>query len=114
MHELSIVLSIVDAVHVEVEKHQAKSVSEITLVIGALSGVDPQALDFAWEVGVKNTPLEKATCHIQHTQAEATCADCGNRFAVRERYQSCPSCGSFWLQILGGDELKIQSLTLLN
>ena len=64
MHELSIVLSIVDIADEQVRKTGARQVEQIDLDIGALSGVELDALDFAWDAGVKDTVLEKAQRNI--------------------------------------------------
>lgn len=60
MHELSIVLSIVDIAEQQVALNDAQSVEEIELEIGQLAGVEWDALDFAWEAATKHTVLEKA------------------------------------------------------
>ena len=49
MHELSIVMSIVDLANKEATKHQASAIEEIELDIGCLSGIDMDSFDFAWQ-----------------------------------------------------------------
>jgi Zn finger protein HypA/HybF involved in hydrogenase expression len=51
MHELSIVMSIVETAEEKVKEHHAQTVESIDLIIGDLAGVDSHALDFAWEGG---------------------------------------------------------------
>lgn len=114
MHELSIVRSIVEAAQEQTRAHQAKGVEEITLLIGNLSGVDYHALEFAWELGVKDSVLEHARYQIEKTVGQGTCADCGHKFEIKERYDACPQCENYFIHISGGDELKIKSLVLLD
>ena len=90
MHELSIVQSIVDIASEEVKKHNAVAVELIELQIGKLSGIEPEALDFAWEVAVKGTVLEKAERKINYVQGLAICLDCGLEFIIDEPYDNCP------------------------
>lgn len=114
MHELSIVMSIVDVAEEQVKRHQAKEVEQIDLDIGALAGVDDHALEFAWEAGVRNTVLEKALKVIHKHQGRARCLECNREFEINTLYDPCPGCGEHLLEILQGKELKIQSMILQN
>jgi hydrogenase nickel incorporation protein HypA/HybF len=114
MHELSIVLSIVDAAEEQARLHHAKAIERIDLEIGELAGVDEHALKFAWEVGVKNTVLENARYSIHKIKGQARCTSCDCEFELKELFDPCPLCGEHLLQIMHGKEMKIQSITLLN
>jgi hydrogenase nickel incorporation protein HypA/HybF len=114
MHELSIVLSIVDAAEEQANLHQAKAVERIDLEIGNLAGVDEHALEFAWTLGVKNTVLENAAYSIHKIKGWARCSDCDCEFEVKELFDPCPLCGEHLIKVLQGREMKIQSITLLN
>lgn len=114
MHELSIVLSIVETAEEESRKHHARAVEQIDLEIGDLAGVDDHALQFAWEVGVKNTVLEKAKYEIHKVKGWAQCINCDCEFELKELFNPCPLCGEYLVSILRGKEMKIKSITLLN
>ena len=53
MHEMSIVLGIVKIAENEAQKAGVSSFTAIDLEIGNLSGVEWDALDFAWEAAVE-------------------------------------------------------------
>ncbi len=112
MHELSIVLSIVDAAEEQARKHGAAAVERIDLEIGALAGIEPDALAFAWEAGLPGTILANAERHIHYIPGRARCMDCGCQFDVQQLYEACPQCGNYFTDLLQGRELKIKSLTL--
>jgi hydrogenase nickel incorporation protein HypA/HybF len=112
MHELSIVMSIVETAEEKVKEHHAHSVEEIDLVIGDLSGVDSQALDFAWDSAVKNTVLQNARKNIIHMHGKAKCLECDCEFNIQDLFSQCPLCGEPLLQILQGRELQIKSMIL--
>ena len=112
MHELSIVLSIVDTAEEKVRENNAQYVERIELVIGALAGVDSHALDFAWEVGVKDTVLQAAIREINLIPGKAKCLACAVEFEINEIFEPCPICGDHLIQIIGGKELQIRSMTL--
>jgi hydrogenase nickel incorporation protein HypA/HybF len=114
MHELSIVMSIVDTAEEQVKEHHAQGVESIALEIGALAGVDEHALEFAWEMGVKNSVLENASYTISKIKGWAKCSGCDCEFELKELYDPCPLCGEYLVHILRGKEMKIHSIVLLN
>jgi len=110
MHELSIAQSIVELAEQEARNHQAISIEELELEIGALAGIDPVALEFALESAIKGSMLENARIVRQHIAGEGNCGDCGNVFPVKNLLSSCPLCGSYAVKIIKGKELRIKSI----
>jgi len=113
MHELSIAMSIVDIAEQEVKKNDAAEVIEIELEIGKLSGIEPYALDFAWDQAILETVLEHAKRKTRYIEARAKCQDCGNEFEIDNFYDECPSCQSYMKELLSGKELRVKSLTVI-
>jgi hydrogenase nickel incorporation protein HypA/HybF len=102
MHELSIVLNIIDIVEKEAMKAEALSVNGITLEIGQLSTIEPSAFDLAWKQAIKSTLLQNAELDVQYIPGKASCLDCGETFSVKELYDPCPKCGSNRSDITAG------------
>jgi len=113
MHEMSIALGIVKIAEEEVKKAKATKVEVIELVIGDLSGVEKDALDFAWPVAVKETVLEGAERKIAYIEGEARCAECDTIFKLNSLYDACPKCNSYFRDILKGRELKVLALEVV-
>jgi hydrogenase nickel incorporation protein HypA/HybF len=65
MHELSIALSMLDELEEQVEKHGGASVEAVHVRIGILSGVDPHALRFAYELACEGTPFVGSRLEIE-------------------------------------------------
>ncbi len=112
MHELSIVMSIVDLAEEQVKKNHARKVDRIELDIGTMAGVEFSALEFAWSAGVKNTVLESAERQINHIEGRARCMLCDKEFPVTEPFQPCPVCNDYMNEFLQGKELRVKSLTM--
>ena len=110
MHELSIVMSIIDIARQQTADAQATVVDEIELDIGMLSGIEMNALDFAWEQAVKDTVLEHADKKINRVEAKAKCLDCEAVFNIEHYYDACPVCGEHLVDIIQGKELRVKSL----
>jgi hydrogenase nickel incorporation protein HypA/HybF len=113
VHEFSIALNIVEIAENEVKKHEAERVEIIVLEIGKLSGIEPAALDFAWDQAVNKTVLEKAERKINYIQGKAHCRDCGKDFDIEFLYDECPECHSYDKELVSGTELLVKSLTLI-
>jgi hydrogenase nickel incorporation protein HypA/HybF len=110
MHELSIAQSIVEMAEQQAASHHARTIEELELVIGTLSGVDWRALEFALESAVKGTMLENARIVRHVVNGSGICGDCGTAFPVESLFMPCPACGSYAVGITGGEELRIRSL----
>lgn len=112
MHELSIIASIVDIADEHVRISGAAKVESIELEIGELAGVEWQALDFAWDVGVKNSILEHAVLYLTRIPGIAKCDECQNTYSITNHFDACPKCHSFFNEILSGRELRVKALTV--
>ena len=68
MHELSIALSLIDAVTDELHRLGARtSVRSVRIRLGPQSGVVADALTFAFDIAVADSPLAGARLEIEHT-----------------------------------------------
>lgn len=112
MHELSIVMSIVDIATKQANREGAASIEEIELDIGELSTIEMEAFDFAWKQGVKDTLLQKAVKVVNRIEGKGKCIDCEAEFPVHQLYDACPVCNNNFISILQGKELKVKSLVI--
>ena len=67
MHELSIALSLLDAIGDELPKLGDVRVLAARVRVGALSGVAPDALSFAFDVASESSPIAGAQLAIEQT-----------------------------------------------
>jgi Zn finger protein HypA/HybF involved in hydrogenase expression len=65
MHELSIALSLIDAVCDELPHIGCRAVRSVRVRVGALSGVSADALQFAFDVAIDGSPLAGARMEIE-------------------------------------------------
>jgi len=112
MHEMSIALSIIDIANEEASRANAKKINGIDIEIGSISGVDVSALEFAFDIAIKNTLLENAKRNIISIPAKAECLECKSTFALTAFYEPCPNCESLTINILQGKELRIKSINV--
>lgn len=112
MHELSIVQSILEIVDQELKKANAEKIERIDLDIGFLSGIEIDALLFAWEACVPDTILANAERKINRIPAVAKCTVCSHEFKTDDYFAQCSNCGDYMTELIKGKELKIKSLVV--
>jgi len=112
MHELSIAYSIVEIVKDEAEKANSTKVSEIELEVGALSGIEVEALEFAMDVSIKNSIMEDAKVKIIQKKGMAVCKKCNFDFSIASLFDPCPQCGGFENEVYQGQEMLVKSLVV--
>jgi hydrogenase nickel incorporation protein HypA/HybF len=108
MHEMAITESIVAAVS---ERIGPERVQRVVLEIGRLSGVEPDAISFCFEICAKDTTLEGALLEIRAIPGRAHCAACGADVELDFPVGVC-GCGSLELAIVSGRELRIKEVEL--
>ncbi len=112
MHELSIADALVKQVEGIVAKEGATRVTSITVEIGALSGVDPDALSAAFPFVAETSPaIDKATLQIVAIPASVICQDCNAPQEATE-LRVCVKCGSTRISIGEGRVLTLRSVEL--
>jgi hydrogenase nickel incorporation protein HypA/HybF len=112
MHELSIMQSALSMALEQARQAGASRVHEIRLRIGALSGVVPEALEFAFEALTPGTLAEGAQLAIEHVPARFWCADCAREFVSDDLLAECPDCHALSREIRSGRELEVASLEI--
>lgn len=106
MHELGITRNIVAIVSEHAGEAQVKRVS---LDIGKLSAIMPDAIRFCFDVCSKDTILEGATLEINEIPGVARCEACGAEFEIDQPFGHC-QCGSNHIRCIAGEEMKIKEM----
>jgi len=113
MHEVGIMESAIDAVLRQARTHEARQVHRIVLRIGALAGVEPDSLRFAFDVVTSGTPAAGATLEIESVPARAFCAACAEEFGVDAGFiYVCPRCGRLSGEVRQGRELELSRIEM--
>ena len=102
MHEMSIAMSILDEVEKHAKDHNVERVEELVLEIGMLSGIEIDALKFALDAIQKNSVLANTEVKIHSIEGLAKCLKCTKEYTMKELYDSCPTCSSYFKDIVGG------------
>ncbi|MDP2168707.1 MAG: hydrogenase maturation nickel metallochaperone HypA [Thermodesulfovibrionales bacterium] len=111
MHEASIAESLIELAEKHLREGNHSAVSSVTVRIGRLSGVMPDALLFAFEALKGGTPLEGATLLIDVIPQGGMCKGCEKEFSFDGPYISeCPLCGGAEFSVTRGRELEMTEM----
>lgn len=112
MHEMSIAMSVIDAVTEKARQEGCSKVTVIELVVGKLAGVEVESLKFCFSAACRDTPADGAELVIDEIEAKGRCESCGESFSVMSFYAKCPVCGQFRVTVESGQELAVRSITI--
>jgi hydrogenase nickel incorporation protein HypA/HybF len=110
MHEMSICEGILQVMEEQARVQNFTRVKGVWLEIGPLAGVELEALRFGFDVVTRDSLAEGAALEIIEMPGQAWCLQCAKTVPVTQRFDACPECGSYQLQITGGDEMRIKEL----
>ncbi|WML91562.1 hydrogenase maturation nickel metallochaperone HypA [Thiothrix lacustris] len=110
MHEMSLCEGVLQILESEAKRQHFTKVKTVWLEIGTMSGVDIEAMRFCFDVIVRHSLADGARLEIIEVPAQAWCLDCAQTVTVQQRYDACPQCGSYQLQVTSGEEMRIKEL----
>jgi hydrogenase nickel incorporation protein HypA/HybF len=112
MHELSIAAELVRCIENHQTGYPGSRVGSVRILVGTISGVDPEALRRVFPVVSEGTPVEGSDLIIEIVQPSCKCSECGAN-GLAFGVVPCPLCGSFNLKIITGNELEIESIEFI-
>jgi len=110
MHELSIAQAIVDEVVAVAALQRSGDVEVVNVDVGALSGVEPDALGMVFPFASGGTAIAGASLKIRKVPARVRCNSCRKKVRPDFPFLVCPTCGSDNVQVLSGRDMVIRSI----
>jgi hydrogenase nickel incorporation protein HypA/HybF len=107
MHELGMCASIVEAIE---KRAKEREVAHVRVRVGRLHHVHPEAFEQSFSMAAMGTVAENAEAELIMIPVRERCGSCTTTWDSGELQEICPSCGSTDLQVLGGDELVLESI----
>jgi hydrogenase nickel incorporation protein HypA/HybF len=112
MHELAVTENILNIAIRNAENAHAARVTDIHLVIGALSSIVDDSVQFYWDMLSQDTICAGSKLHFQRLPARIICKDCHTEYEIQEELRTCPSCGSFRVRFVQGEEFFLESIEI--
>jgi hydrogenase nickel incorporation protein HypA/HybF len=112
MHEFSITQSILDIALRHGDKAGAKRITRLNLVIGELSSIIDDSVQFYWDIVARDTIAEGAELSFERVPGRLRCLKCGEVFRIGSREYVCPACSEGEVAVAGGDEFRLASIEI--
>lgn len=112
MHELSITESLLSTASDYANRNNAKKVLVLNLVIGDLSGIIDESVQFYWDMITLGTICEASVLAFTKIPAKMLCRNCENEFEITDELIPCPKCNSMNLEIIAGKEFLLDSIEI--
>jgi len=113
MHEMSLCEAIIETAEKQASIQQYKSVKCIRLEIGELSCVEAEAMHFAFDAVAKESIADGATLIIDKVPGQGWCSQCEAKVEIKQRYDACPICAFYPLDIRQGDAMRIKDMEVI-
>jgi hydrogenase nickel incorporation protein HypA/HybF len=114
MHELAVTQNILDIALKHASQANARKITRLNLVIGQLSSIIDDSVQFYWDMVAANTIAEGAQLIFQRVKTVFTCLDCHYAFSPGQNSFSCPECSSSNIKITAGEEFFLESIEVEN
>jgi hydrogenase nickel incorporation protein HypA/HybF len=110
MHEYSITESILTLALDKAKEASAVNITRINLVIGELSGVVAECVQFYFDHISKNTLADSASLDFTTRPTQVRCHKCDKVFTPENGEWSCPECHELSMDIISGRECYMESI----
>jgi hydrogenase nickel incorporation protein HypA/HybF len=107
VHELGLCTSIVDAIE---RRAGDRPVVHVRVRVGKLHHVHPEAFDQSFAVAAQGTVAEDAAAELVLLPVRAHCTGCDATWECDDIPVACAACGSVQVELVGGDELMLESI----
>lgn len=110
MHEVGLMTQTLELAATLTREQGARAIHRLVMRVGAYSGVDADALRFAFEAASADTPAAGASLVIEEIPARCWCPRCQIEFEPPGPLFACPTCETIAMDMRQGDELELATL----
>ncbi len=112
VHEVGIMQKTLDLAVKTARESGASRIHQLRMRVGAMSGVVPDALKFAFEVMQKETMADGARLDLETVPVICWCQACQLEFPSEDLLYECPQCHQLSGDLRCGCELELASLEI--
>jgi hydrogenase nickel incorporation protein HypA/HybF len=110
MHELTITESLLEIALRHADSANAGQITDLYLVIGQLSSIVDDSVQFYWDIIAEGTIAEGAKLHFQRKPTEILCLDCGRDYFPSSGQMACPDCEGINIRIVSGEQFFLEAI----
>jgi len=112
MHELAVTESILEIALRHAQSAEARQVTALHLVIGDLTSIIDDSVQFYWDIIAKDTIAEGARLYFRRIPIQMQCLACQGQFLPENNDFTCPVCASNRVKILNGEEFFLEAIDI--
>jgi hydrogenase nickel incorporation protein HypA/HybF len=112
MHELALAQAIIETAEQQAAANGAKRVLRLSVRVGELTAVMPDALRFCFEIAAAGSILDGATLELTTTRWRVRCSGCAETYDVQQSQPCCPACGVAGGETTAGRELQLTEMEI--
>lgn len=109
MHELAVTEQIKEIALRHAEAAGAERITDLYLVIGDLSSIVDDSVQFYWDFVSEGTAAAGARLHFRRIPAEMACQACGHRYSPEDALL-CPRCDSERIRVVAGEAFYLEAI----
>lgn len=113
MHELSLLENVREILEEHAISQNFSKITQVTLAIGKLSCIEPEALRFGFDVVMKDSLAEQAELIITEINGRGVCRQCRQTVDLETLHDPCAHCGSPFVTVIQGADMKIKDLLVI-
>ena len=111
MHELGIVVKVLEQVDEAAAQYNAQKILKVTMEVGEVSTIVPDLFTDAFNWARKRTRFaQEAELEMIIIEGRTYCTGCGETYRTTEFGKTCPHCGSKDTYLLTGDQVIIKDI----
>ncbi len=111
MHELGIIVKVLDEVDEVAAEYKAQKILKVTMEVGEVSTIVPDLFTDAFDWAKKKTRFaQDAELEMIIIEGRTYCENCGETYRTTEHGKKCPYCGSHETYLLTGDQVIIKDI----
>lgn len=110
MHEGVVATALAQKLRQIAQQHGVRRILAVRVRLGLMSGVVPEALQFAFQVQKNDALLENCRLDLEMIPMELRCPSCGFCFPAPALHERCPQCGAWAYATSGSSEIILASV----
>ncbi|MCD8285762.1 MAG: hydrogenase maturation nickel metallochaperone HypA, partial [Clostridia bacterium] len=114
MHELGIVMHVVDSIESTAKELGVEKVTKLRMEVGEVSTVVPELFTDAFDWAKKRTQyMQECDLELIIIQGISYCRACRKTYETTKYAKQCPFCGSYDTYLVTGNEITIKDIQVI-